>query len=134
MPIPVTCAKCGFDIKAPDHVAGRTLRCFKCLTPFTVPKAAPVAQFVPSLAASPAPMAAFPDSPPAATPPEPVAAPEFELTPEPAGEELMIGDLDVIEEVPNTDTGEELVDLDEILMEEEEPPAEPPAKKKKKGK
>jgi len=42
----VTCAKCGNMIQAPNHVAGRTLRCFKCLTPFTVPKmaGAPMAQ------------------------------------------------------------------------------------------
>jgi hypothetical protein len=130
MPIPVTCAKCGYEIKAPDHVQGRTLRCFKCLTPFTVPKAAPMAQPAFGPATSPAPLAMFPNSPPpAAKPPEPVPAPEFELTPEP-GKELMIGDLDVIEEVPNSDTGEELVDLDEILM-EEEPPPEPKGKKKK---
>jgi hypothetical protein len=132
MPIPVVCAKCGYNIQAPNHVAGRTLRCFKCLTPFTVPNvaAAPVAQF------APAPVAVFPDSPAAApgpvpigpaavpvpfpaapkAPPEPEAAPEFELdpllaadNPAPSGEfeEIMpleeVEELEVLEEEPPAD-------------------------------
>lgn len=75
MPIPVVCPSCGNNISAPDHVAGRTLRCFKCLNPFVVPNvaptpapAAPMAQLAPSYSA-PAPIA-----PPVAMP-EPFSIP-----------------------------------------------------------
>lgn len=87
MPIPVTCAKCGYEIQAPDHVAGRTLRCFKCLTPFTVgPKpAAPMATFAPAPVAAfaPPPPAAVPEVPMPPPPPEVEEAPEFEINEEP---------------------------------------------------
>lgn len=67
MPILVTCKSCGNQIKAPDHVGGRTLRCHKCLNPFTVPTMAP----------APAPMAPF--SPALAPVAKKPLAEEFEL-------------------------------------------------------
>jgi hypothetical protein len=128
MPIPVTCAKCGFEIQAPNHVAGRTLRCFKCLTPFTVPKAAPVVDFTPI----PAPMAVFPDSPPAPKPPEP--APEFELDAEAIllepDDKPVPTDEPVVEDVAVLEEDLEVVDADDIILEEDSVP--PPADKKKK--
>jgi len=124
-------------IQAPNHVAGRTLRCFKCLTPFTVPKmaGAPMAQFAPS---APAPMAAFPSSPAAApaafpvapTPPrEPEAAPEFELDPVLAGangaapggggETTSSEELEVLDEVPGAgDSTDELPSTEDVAWED----------------
>jgi hypothetical protein len=146
MPIPVTCAKCGYLIQAPDHVAGRTLRCFKCMTPFNVPKlnmapVAPMAMFAPSTPV-PAPMAVLPSSPPpAAKAPQPEAAPEFELDApllldEPAAKgkeaaaEPDIDDLPVLDEPKaGDDAVEELPATDDVAWEEE---PKPDAKSKKK--
>jgi len=40
MPISIDC-RCGYTISAPERLAGRTLRCPKCLGEFTVPQVAP---------------------------------------------------------------------------------------------
>ena len=36
MPIPISCPSCGTALSAPDSAAGRTVKCPKCSTPFTV--------------------------------------------------------------------------------------------------
>lgn len=38
MPIEANCDNCGSRLKAPDHAAGRTLRCPKCQHPTLVPE------------------------------------------------------------------------------------------------
>ncbi|MBY0526653.1 MAG: hypothetical protein K2R98_24870 [Gemmataceae bacterium] len=106
MPIFITCHKCGNQLKAGDHLAGRTLRCNKCLSDFTVPNApAPVAQFAPSFAP---PMAAPP--PPAELPAMPMEeAPEFELTEDVVEMPMMEEEnLEVMEEVENLEVMEEV--------------------------
>src|SRR4051794_19472270 len=45
MPISLTCPACGARLKAPDHAAGRTLRCPKCQGAVAVPVAGPAAAF-----------------------------------------------------------------------------------------
>jgi hypothetical protein len=81
MPISITC-RCGYNISAPERLAGRTLRCPKCLGEFTVPQtimAPPPPPVTPMPA--PKPMAAFASAPTDAlalesAPPEPVLEPE----------------------------------------------------------
>lgn len=40
MPITVSCPSCASKLKAPDHLAGRTLACPRCKTPVAVPSSA----------------------------------------------------------------------------------------------
>jgi hypothetical protein len=108
------------------------LRCFKCLTPFTVPKAAPVADFTPI----PAPIAVFPDNPLAPKPPIPVPAPEFELDADAIllepDDKPAPTDEPVIEDLAVLGEDLEVVDADDIILEEDSVP--PPVDKKKKKK
>jgi hypothetical protein len=85
MPISITC-RCGYNISAPERLAGRTLRCPKCLGEFTVPQSimpapppAPPPPIVPM--PEPSPLAAFESAPTEALALEAAApAPEPEAT------------------------------------------------------
>lgn len=41
MPIPITCSACGKSVNAPDHLAGKTVRCPTCKGAITVSEAEP---------------------------------------------------------------------------------------------
>jgi hypothetical protein len=86
MPVSITCPKCGNQIQAREHLSGRTLRCHKCLSPFTVPKVA-----------MPAPPAWSP--PPVAVAPKP-AAPKPPAPVQSSGQEFELGDDALIVEEP----------------------------------
>jgi len=60
MPISINC-RCGYNISAPERLAGRTLRCPKCLGEFTVPQASVAPPVMPMPA--PSPMAALAAAP-----------------------------------------------------------------------
>jgi hypothetical protein len=42
MPIAELCPKCGKGVKAPDHLAGKRVKCLQCQTSFTLSTATPV--------------------------------------------------------------------------------------------
>lgn len=68
MAIAINC-RCGYNISAPERLAGRTLRCPKCLGEFTVPQAAAAPPPAPMPAAVP-----LPATVPFAPAPEPFGA------------------------------------------------------------
>src|SRR5262245_66675128 len=65
MPIPVTCPSCQTTLKAPDHAAGRQVKCPRCGTAFPVPHS----EEPPPMAVVPA--GSLPPPVPGAAPPPP---------------------------------------------------------------